>query len=60
MNFFGDIEYAVFCATDASGSYDCACGAAVDSPFEFVSPDFCDLPAEERACAAISICSFPL
>lgn len=60
VNFFGDIDYAVYCSPNASGGFDCACGAAVDNPLEFTSPDFCDLGAEERACAAVDACNFPL
>ena len=60
VNFFGETEYAVYCAENADGEYDCACGAAADDPPEFSSADFCDLEGEERACAAIEQCDFPL
>jgi hypothetical protein len=58
-NIFGDTEYAVYCARNADGDYDCACGAAADDPLEFISPDFCDLEDEERVCEAIARCNFP-
>ncbi len=59
VNFFTDPEYAVYCG-GTTGSWDCACGPAVDNPEEFTSEDFCDLEAEERACQAIERCAFPL
>ncbi len=59
-NFFGDVEYAVYCSANADGEYDCACGAASEAPREFVSADFCDLEGEARACEAIARCDFPL
>ncbi len=59
-NFFGDMEYAVFCGQNAEGSYDCACGPISENPLEFTSTDFCDLDGEERACKAIEICGFPI
>jgi hypothetical protein len=59
-NFFGDTEYAVYCAQNAAGDYACACGADVDNPLEFTSTDFCDIDGEERACLAIEVCGFEL
>lgn len=59
-NFFGDVEYAVYCATTEDGQYDCACGAASEDPETFLSDDFCDLEGEARACEAIARCGFPL
>jgi len=60
VNIYTDTdEYAVYCG-GATGSWDCACGAAVDNPDEFASEDFCDLSPEERVCEAIARCNFPL
>ena len=59
-NIFGDTEYAVYCGTLADGTYDCACGAAVDNPLEFISTDFCDLEGEDRICEAVARCNFPV
>jgi hypothetical protein len=59
-NFFGDTEYAVYCAQNAEGRYECACGPIVENPQEFTSTDFCDLEGEARACEAIKVCGFPI
>lgn len=59
-NFFGDTDYAVYCAENADGDYECACGAVSENPLEFTSNDFCDMDGEERACKAIELCGFPL
>ncbi|MBW2731637.1 MAG: hypothetical protein JRH20_04545 [Deltaproteobacteria bacterium] len=60
VNFFGEVDYAVYCADSPQGGYNCACGAVSENPPEFTSADLCDLEPEARACAAISACSFPL
>lgn len=60
VNFFTEPEHAVYCAENGDGEYACACGPAAGNPREFVSPDFCRLEGEARACAAIAACDFPL
>ena len=59
VDFFDPME-SVFCAENANGEYDCACGPIANNPLEFTSADFCDLEAEDRACAAIEACGFQL
>jgi hypothetical protein len=59
-NIFGDTDYAVYCTSNVNGGFDCACGAASEAPLEFSSEDFCELDGEERVCAAIDACGFPL
>ncbi|MBT8494471.1 MAG: hypothetical protein KJO07_15550 [Deltaproteobacteria bacterium] len=60
IDFFCEdgVDRAVYCATNASGAYECACGPAVDDPLEFVSDDFCDLAAEDRYARAVEACGF--
>ena len=56
-NLFCDVnEPAVYCGEEADGTYTCDCGAAAENPPSFSSPDFCDLEAEARVCAAIEQC----
>jgi hypothetical protein len=50
-------EPAVYCGELGDGTFDCACGAAVDDPPEFISDDFCDLEDEARVCQAIEQCT---
>ena len=58
VNIFSAPERAVYCAKNATGSYDCLCGAAVENPKMFISDDICDLEADARVCEAVSRCGF--
>lgn len=59
VNIFTTPEHSVFCG-GSSGSWQCACGPAAESPMEFTSPDFCELDEEERVCQAIARCGFSI
>jgi len=50
-------EPAAYCGEIGGGSWNCACGPAVDDPPEFVSDDFCDIDDEARVCQALEQCT---
>ena len=62
INFFCEdgVDRAVYCAGNASGAYECACGAVVDNPLEFVSDEFCDVEGEDRYRLAVEACGFAI
>lgn len=49
-------EPAVYCSDDGAGGWDCSCGAAVDNPPSFISPDLCDLDMDDAVCEALANC----